>query len=206
MSTDFNSLLPFVMSIATPLTIAMIFILAGRSMARTLLVLSLVSLGLIALDAFLFAYEVFTGLYGRLYDETLLGLLETIRVFLLGVAGLPTLAVWILTLYDTARTRRWVWLAAAMLMGLLAYATGGYGRFATVSFTGWLLYEAIVTRNAVWLNVVLTVLTHAAAVIPLAYALRYRHDTDVPTSGDAALAASAAAVPAAPSSPALPDA
>lgn len=206
MFTDFNSTLSFVISIATPLAIAVIFILAGRNMARTLLILSLVSLGLIALDALLFAYSVVTGLYGRFDDETLLRFLDAARAFLLGVAGLPTLAVWLLALYDTARTRRWAWLAAVLLMGLLAYATGGFGRTAAISYIGWILYLWLVSSHGVWLNVVFTLLTHAAAVIPLAYALRYRHDAGVPTSGGAAPGALATTGPTSPSSPAHPDA
>lgn len=193
MITDFNNILLVIMSIATPLAIAAIFIFAGRSMPRTLLILSLVSLGLIALDALLFTYSAFSGLYGRPSDETLLGLLETSRIFLLGIAGLPTLTVWLLTLYDTARTRRWAWLAAAMLMGLLAYGTGGFGRGTAISYIGWILYLWLVSGHGVWLNVVFTALTHAAAVIPLAYALRYRHEPSVPAGNDATPSTSATA-------------
>ena len=204
----FYSNLQFVVFLATPLVIAVIFIVAARSMARTLLILSLISLGLIALNAVLFGYAVFAGLYGRPNDETLLGILETGRVFLLGVVGLPTLAVWILALYDTARTRRWAWLAAVLLMGLLDYGTGGLGRNFGMSFNfnGWILYEELVSRHGVPLNLVFTALTHAAAVVPLVYALRYRNDTGTQSGSEAAPGASPMAGPVSPPTPTPPDA
>ncbi len=204
----FYSNLQFVVFLATPLVIAAIFIVVGRNMSRTLLILSLVSLGVIALDALFFAYEVGAGLYGRPNDETLLGAIETGRMVLLGVAGLPTLAVWILALYDTARTRRWAWLAGVLLMGLLDYGTGGLGRGFAMSFnfSGWVLYEELVSRHGMSLDLVFTALTHAAAVVPLVYALRYRHDMGMQNGSDAAPSAPAAAGPASSPPPPQPDA
>jgi len=201
----FDSVFPFVMSIATPLAITATFVLAGRNMARTLLILSLVALGTLALDALLFAYAYYAGLYGRMYNETELATLEATRLFLAGIAGLPTLAVWILTLFDAGRARRWVWLVATLLMGLLAYTTGGYGRGTEISYFGWIAYLTLVTRGPVWLNLLFTTLTHATAVVPLAYALRYRRAGARGADGadaEASLAAGSMATVLPPSGPA----